>query len=224
MRVPALLLATLIASPALAEVPTFDASYRVQVRGINAGTARIWVEAEEDGYAMRSVVRPGRMARMFGADRVVELSRLELHAGALRSTFYEQQQGDDRERVAFDSTGGASGRYRGQDYQLDVPHNVQDRLGLQLVLMHDLGRDRLRSRYQVVARGRLREMRFERVGEEIVRVPAGEFRTVVYERSEDRPDRSSRLWLSPEHDYLAVRIEDYRDGDLRTRLELTAVD
>jgi Protein of unknown function (DUF3108) len=221
------LTALAINSAAHAAVPTFDVSYRAEVRGVYGGIARQWSEQGEAGqWVFRADVAPRRLARMFGAKRIQEESVLELADGALRTLSFHSTEGRDAETkvlATYDHATGVATVERERVREVEIPADALDRLGLQLALAHDLSEGGPREVYHVVTGAQLHEMRFEFIEETEIEVPAGTFPVVLYRRTEDRPGRSSLLWLAPSLDYIAVRIDEMRGDEVRSRLELDAI-
>ena len=223
-----LLLAALALNPiAAASVPMFDVVYRVEVRGIYAGRARQWVEQRDDGtWVFQAEATPHRLARIFGAKRIHEESVMELDGGLLRTLSFHSTEGRHaRTRVltSYDHKAGVATVERERVRELEVPADALDRLGLQLALIQDLSEGGPREVYRVVMGAELYEMRFERIREEEVTVPAGIFPCVLYERTEDRPGRMTRLWIAPSLGFIPVRMVELRDGNVRSRLELERI-
>jgi hypothetical protein len=50
------------------------------------------------------------------------------------------------------------------------------------------------------------------VGEDVVKTPVGEMKTLHFERVHDNPDRKSDMWIAPELDYLMVKTIHSEDG------------
>jgi uncharacterized protein DUF3108 len=224
----ALVAALALSQAAAAAVPVFDVTYRAEVRGVYGGRARQWVEQGEDGtWVFQAEVTPRRLARMFGAKRIHEESVMELDGGQLRSLSFHSTEGRDAETkvlATYDHATGMATVERERVRELEIPADALDRLGLQLALYQDLAEGGPREVYRVVTGAELHEMRFEFIEETEIEVRAGTFPVVLYRRTEDRPGRSSLLWLAPSLGYIAVRIDEMRGDDVRSRLELEAVD
>jgi hypothetical protein len=212
---------------AQAAVPVFDVSYRAEVRGVYGGTARQWVEQDESGrWVFRADVSPRRLARMFGAKRIQEESVMEFDDGLLRTLSFhsrEGRRGETKVLSNYDYETGIATVERELTREVEIPADTLDRLGLQLALYQDLAEGGPREVYHVLLGAEVHEMQFEFIEETEIEVPAGTFPVVLYRRTEDRPNRSSLLWLAPSLDYIAVRIDEMRGDEVRSRLELESV-
>jgi len=98
-------------------------------------------------------------------------------------------------------------------WRMDIAQHVQDKLSYQLQLQYDLANGKKDLVYQIADGGRLKEYRFEIVGEELLTTPLGKVNTVKVKRSRDNDDRVTFAWLAKDWDYLLVRLQQEEDGD-----------
>lgn len=66
---------------------------------------------------------------------------------------------------------------------------------------------------------RVKTYRFRITGKEIVKTPAGSFDTVRVERVGD-PKKSTRFWLAPSRDWMAVKVEQTKGGSEQLKMLL----
>src|SRR5690606_237223 len=98
-------------------------------------------------------------------------------------------------------------------WRMEIAQHVQDKLSYQLQLQYDLANNKKDLVYQIADGGRLKEYRFETVGEELLTTPLGKVNTVKVKRSRDNDDRVTFAWLAKDWDYLLVRLQQEEDGD-----------
>lgn len=224
-RLPSSLLLLLFAAPVLAApdcpAPTvpFVAEYDVNRNGKTIGAGTVKLERHADGtflYRIESEAKAG-LAALLGA-RFHERSHWMVHDDRPRPLAFERgQKVAFRERhyeAHFDwNDHEARGNSRGEPWHLGVlPDDTLDRVLVNLAVLADLRCGAETLSYTVLEKGELDEWRFDRQGEETVRVPGGTYRAVKVAKRHSSPDRKSLSWHAPALNWLAVRIE-HVDGD-----------
>jgi len=214
-------LAGLLSLAARAGVPgDFAAVYELSLNRFGIGEARVALSAQPDGrYDYRSHTRPTGLAKLFRADQVQESSLFTLHKDRIRPLEYRfDHTGSKKGRHAylrFDwQAGEVSNTVEGHTWQMDIPEGALDKLVVQVAVMMDLSAGKEKLTYAIADGGKLKEYHFAVIGEETIRVPAGEFRTFKIERVRKDFDRTTHLWCAPALGYLPVRIEqiEHEDG------------
>ncbi len=214
-------LAGLLSLAARAGVPgDFAAVYELSLNRFGIGEARVALSAQPDGrYDYRSHTRPIGLAKLFRADQVQESSLFTLHKDRIRPLEYRfDHTGSKKGRHAylrFDwQAGEVSNTVEGHTWQMDIPEGALDKLVVQVAVMMDLSAGKEKLTYAIADGGKLKEYHFAVIGEETIRVPAGEFRTFKIERVRKDFDRTTHLWCAPALGYLPVRIEqiEHEDG------------
>ena len=66
--------------------------------------------------------------------------------------------------------------------------------------------------YQIADRIRLREYEFEITGKEIIETPIGKFNTVRATRIRRESDRITTFWMSPEYEFLLIRLKQIEEN------------
>jgi len=100
-----------------------------------------------------------------------------------------------------------------QPWQMEIPTGTLDKLGYQLQLKLDLGKQSEFS-YQIADGGKLKTYNFKVIGNEQVSTPAGQYDAIKVQR--DRGPNSKRqtyIWFAPSQNNLIVRIhQTEKDG------------
>ena len=100
------------------------------------------------------------------------------------------------------------------DYNI-VPGTL-DKLLYQVQMREDLMAARKniwpKMHYQIADRIRLREYEFEITGKEIIETPIGKFNTVKATRIRRESNRITTFWMSPEYDFLLIRLKQIEDN------------
>lgn len=206
---------------------TFRAEYRVTNGSIQLGTTAISLQPDNGGWHYRSVTEATGLARLFVSGKAIESSRLESHEGALRPRVYDHTEPDEEDnvRVDFDwDTRTATARDADGIRTLDLEADTVDGFAATLTMIQRIARGAKDIRIATIDdEGEHETLVFRRTGHESISVPLGTFDTVRVERVRKGKDRQTITWLAPELDWVAVRIEQRKDGDLSGRLELTGL-
>ena len=96
-----------------------------------------------------------------------------------------------------------------------------DKLSYQLQLRLDLLAGRLHQprTYNLVDRGRHKQYRVEKVGEEILTIDQRQMQTVKLRQTREGKDRETFIWVAPDLDYLIIKME-RDDDDERIEMQL----
>lgn len=228
----------LIAAPAMLSAPVaaqsrlneYTASYDVDYKGRRAARAVFAVSADGPGqYRFRSATEARGLYRLASPRPVVESSRFEVTDGNIRPLAFEYEdgsrRGEDNYSIEFDH---ARGQLRltaaGQTRDLPLEDGLLDRGSLQVALTLDLAQCRQAGPYRFVDDDGLRSYYYERLEDLPAETGAGRFQTLRLAQRREGSSRSTVLWLAPELDYLPVRIEQSRDGEIETVLLLESIE
>jgi hypothetical protein len=108
--------------------------------------------------------------------------------------------------------------YAGEAYSARSQGEVWDPLSVLLALRRDFDPARSEYHYKVVYRDGVRDYEFRYLGEERIEVDDTRYDTVVLQRDHGR--RTTRVWLAPSRDLVPVRIQQDKDGERDTRMNL----
>ncbi len=93
---------------------------------------------------------------------------------------------------------------------------IQDSLSYQLQLRQDLLAGKKDFYYPISNGKKIKEYRFEIVGEEILNTPLGDVNTVKVKRSYTNDDRETFVWFAKNFQYLLVRLQQEENGSAYT--------
>lgn len=222
-------LATMAGGNALPEpLSTFHAEYRVTNGSIQLGTTTISLQPDTGGWHYRSITEASGLASLFVSGQAIESTWLEPHNGRLRPMVYDHSAPDKENdiRVDFDWAARAA-KVRDADgvRTLDLDKDTLDGFSATLAMIQHVARGEQDVRIATIDDDGEREtLVFRQAGRESISVPFGTFETVRVERVRRGKKRETITWLAPELDWVAVRIDQRKNGDLTGRLELTALD
>lgn len=198
----------------------FTAHYALSLNGFKLGESRVSLSTEGGNrYTYRSHTYSTGVAKLFRNDVVRESSRFDLHDAGIRPQEYRfDHTGDKKERHAllkFDwQAGKVANTVEGHTWEMKIPGGTLDKLVVQLAVMMDLSSGEKALTYAIADGGKLKEYQFAVIGEETVKVPAGEFATLKLERLRKDNDRTTYFWCAPELGHLPVKIKqiEHEDG------------
>lgn len=218
----ALLLAAGSASAAEPTLPALNLTYAAAWNNIKLGDIVVSLKpAEAAGcYVYQSTTNPVGMVKMFyGTPK--ETSEFCVAGGKVVPKKFAYVRGDDSFSLEFDVAGGKVTDGRGK--VREIPANAQDRFGLQqavrLWAIANASREGASAEFALVDDDRVRPYTFSITGKERIKLPAGEFDTVKVERT-DNPNRISRYWIAPDVEWMPVKVESGKNGNIQLRMEL----
>jgi len=118
-------------------------------------------------------------------------------------------------------TGQVQGNYAGTAFSETVQGAVWDPLSVQLALMRDLAMKQPPFRYQVIHHGALKQYDFEALADDTLEIDEVFYDAVVLQRKHN--NRLTRFWLAKDYQYIPLQIENYKNGELDTRILLDSV-
>jgi hypothetical protein len=212
-----------------ATVATYVATYRVDYKGKDAGTAELAVRELPDGvYEFTSTIVVKGMLKLARPKPAVERSLFRVEAGGVRPLefWYEDgsRSGEDNVHVVFDwnrgvaTVNGAQARR-----ELTVPAGTLDRGSLQVARMRDLAATGTLDSYTIADDDSVAEYEYTDGGTATITTKAGSHATRVMTQQRAGSSRTTSVWFAPDLRFLPVRIEQRRDGEVQTALELVSV-
>ncbi|MET0102380.1 MAG: DUF3108 domain-containing protein [Sedimenticola sp.] len=207
-----LLLSTpLSASPDMVLTP-FSAEYSLNRNDTILGKVLITLELTPGGdYRYRAYTVTTGLISLFRDDQITEQSQGVVKNGSVRpdNYLYHHRRSNNPREVTVDfnwRTGRVTNHTGENRWSMRVPPGTQDKFSTQLALMMAVGRGERDITFKVADGGMLKNFHFSTNGSERVTTGNGSVNSIRVERvKEDRPSDST-LWLSPELNYLPVKI------------------
>lgn len=194
------------------DIPSFEASYRIERSAFDIGQVQLrFRRGPGTEYVYQSLTEVAGFIAWFRDDRVEETSRGVMDAAGIRPAYYRfQRTGGDGDRLAEISFDWESGQVRnvvdGQPWKMPVPPGTLDKLVVQVAMMRDLQKAVEDLSFKVADGGRLKDYRLFVRERETLELPAGEFQTVKVEKAPQSRGRRTLLWVAPALGYLPVQI------------------
>lgn len=217
-----LLVPAVVAAAASAAPPAFvEIEFEFTRNGGTLAHVTERLERTGDEYQLTETWKGRGLYALLGSARRV--SRGSFTAGALRPReFFDERSGRDTARAWFDwKTHQVTMQYKGERKTEPMFPDTQDRLSFLVALSLLPGKAQSTSYHVVDGRG-LSHHKYQVLGRERLKTPAGEFETVKVARlSEGERKETAELWLATEIGYLPVRLLVIQDDG--TRLDQIAV-
>lgn len=213
-------------APSASELQASDAEYALSRGMVSLGEARFRLaeQGAKGCWRYEYKAKPSMLARMFIGD-VSERSDFCIDNGVVRSQQFEFKRTDKSEdnfTLNFNWKDRVVRSSVGEMRALD--EGMVDRLAMQIAVQNWViarngkpGPEEIRL--SKVEGDRVRTYRFAITGTETVKTPAGSFETVRVERVGD-PKKSTRFWLAPSRDWLAVKVEQSKSGSEQLKMLL----
>jgi hypothetical protein len=188
--------------------PAFEAVYRARKAGMTLGEVTITLSYQDGQYHYEKRTVTKGLLSMFRKDVITETSIGEFQGDKikLKNYHYHLDRKKKSRKTSLQIEGDkASGQHKGQNYELTVPEGTLDRASIELALMLDATKNPSAPiSYSIVDKGVLKSYRFEPVKNRKVKVPAGKFNCLQYQRGRDSGKRATTLCLAPEVDNLPI--------------------
>jgi hypothetical protein len=211
-------------------IATYTATYRVEYKGKEAGTAEFSVREleERDLYEFSSTIVAKGLLKLARPKPAVERSHFRANAAGIRPVefWYEDgsRSGEDNLHMAFDwNRRVATVTGAGARRELALPEAALDRGSLQVALMRDLAATGSVRAYALADEDSVAEYAYTDNGTAMITTGAGAFDARVLTQQRAGSSRTTWLWVAPQLKFLPVRIEQRRDGEVQTAFDLVSV-
>jgi hypothetical protein len=210
----------------------FSAVYTLEMYSTVLARATYTLKHTDNGLYMEQSTRPVGIAALLRDDKIDVRSDMVIDNDRILLVSYDYRHtGDDKDRdVNFKinwqtgnkqkQNGKVSGVYEGETVALDVDQPVWDPLSIQVPLMLDAARNLPPHEHGMFLKGEFKYYLFENQGNEDVSFNGKEYKAVKIAGKETKRDRAMYAWLVPELHYLPVKIEQWKEGKLKSTVNL----
>ena len=202
---------------AMTDVDPYEARYAVTWHGMEVGESVHRLAPLEDGrWRLVSETEPylGFLPYEYSESAIFEMDGKRV----IPLTYeYDAQEGLKNKKgvLVFDYAQAiVKNSNADRPWQTPIQPNMFDKLTQTIAMRQDLidGKDNLT--YNVVENQKLRTYAFTMVGEETLETAIGSITVLKLEHEYKRRKRKTIFWVSPEHDFLLVKMSQYRKGKL----------
>ena len=192
------------------QLPPYEATYTAKLRGIKIRGLRKFEEIDKDTYKLSWRAK----ALWMRLDEWSVFKVIDEKVIPVSYHYTRKGLGTDRPvHIYFDwEKMEASGSKGKNKYVFALEPNTLDKLSFQVQLQIDLlhNKQLASTNYRIARYNRLADYQFSYLHNESIDTELGAQNTLVYERK--KKDGGTKLWISPEQNYLPVKIENVDDG------------
>lgn len=205
-----------LSSTAIAELKSYQASYAVVKSGLTLGTMTSRVAINGANYSFSRQTQANGLASLLSGDKIDEQAQGTLKGQRLQPSSYsyhhKNKRKDRSDQFKFSTPTSVTGQKNGESYSLKVPADTLDPGSMELQLVNDLSTNRPLN-YHITEKGELRNYTLNKLGNETISVPAGQFNTIKVQVARNNSERQTTFWLAPELNYMPVKMQHREDGD-----------
>jgi hypothetical protein len=221
-------LRTVAAEP---QIPVYTAQYEVEYKGRNLGSSSFNVthDAANNLYEFTSTTSAKGLLKLARPDPVVERSLFKVVDGRIRPVefWYEDgsRKGEDNRHVQFDWDRRIA-TVTDEDGRREVPldETSLDTGSLHVALMQDLIQNGRPGQYRIADEQMAQAYGYVDNGEAEIETGLGRIATHSYIQQREGSSRSLVIWVAPELNFLPVRLEQRKNGEVTTVLTLVSVE
>ena len=210
-----------------AQLSPYETRYEVLRGGSNYGEAVRSLTQTDDGYKLYTETE---ISLLFLSDRRRFWSEFVVQNGQIKTQLFTyKRSGTGRDK-------GFSGKFDWQQQQLinrdtqqaesaDITaHSMDEAANVEQLRMDIQNAERSEFVYHVIdEKGQPDELKFRRVGEEVLNLPYGEVNAVKIERVREGSKRETDYWFAPELGFVLVKMAQREDGDEVATLQLSHI-
>ena len=209
-------LLTMNAAQAVPAPTSFETSYNAKLYGFNIiASSRL------------SPLPNGNYEYYFNADslvgKVTEVTEVSWDAKEqqiIPQHYIYQRNGLGKDRddeLVFDwAANKVTNLKNSQSQALDAAKNYQDSLSYHIQLSQDLIAGKKQFEYSITNGRKIKQYKFEIVGEEVLTTPLGDVKTVKVKRTRDKSELVTYAWFAKDFQYLLVRLQQEENGSAYT--------
>ena len=201
---------------------SFHATYKLFSGGLEiAQMERTMSKSVGDEYIYRSTTQTIGLVAVFHKDLIEEESRWKLEDGEVLPVNYSYNRSKGKKNrkvnIFFDWDKNVMiNEIRGQSLNMPLESGVLDKLLYQYALMRDVKNNNFPITYNIADGGKMKTYHFERLEDETLQTPLGNFNTIKIQNHESKDDKKLVIWCAPELKYLPIKVEHTEDGRVTT--------
>ena len=234
----AILLAYLLTPAAVLanELPhKFVANYTLEMFGITLAKATHKLEQTENGLSMEVVSYPVGLLAFLYDGHVDIRSDVTIDNGQLLLVNHDYTHSEDEEhttvRYEIDwlndqekgPTGNVTGIYKGEALNLSSDEPVWDPLSIQALIILNADKESASYEHGLLMKGELKHYLFENLGKDTISFNGTDMTALKTLVKEAERDRVIYVWMLPEYHNIPVKYEHWKNGDLKSTLQLQSV-
>jgi len=189
---------------------------------------RRFYKKDNGNYAFRSESKTTGFISFFRKDHIVEVSNWGFVDSIFTPLLYTYQHtGGKKDRdveINFNwNKKQIINRVNDSTWHMQTQPGILDKLLYQLTIMSDLKSGNVPESYTIADGGKIKQYMFERIADEILKTPLGEFKTIKLTRHKVNSKKQTFLWCAYELNFLPVKVVNTEKDDRLTTAIIKSV-
>ena len=189
---------------------------------------RRFYKKENGNYAFRSESKTTGFISFFRKDHIVEVSNWGFVDSIFTPLLYTYQHtGGKKDRdveINFNwNKKQIINRVNDSTWHMQTQPGILDKLLYQLTIMSDLKSGNVPESYTIADGGKIKQYMFERIADETLKTPLGEFKTIKLIRHKSNSKKQTFLWCAYELNFLPVKVVNTEKDDRLTTAIIKSV-
>ena len=201
--------------------PAFQADYIVKKGSMTLGKLHTSLKYAGNKYSYHKKTKATGLAALLTGIKIIENSDGSFSGQQLMPQNYlfnQSRHGKSKVDKASFRGNQVAGSYKNKPYHFNIKKGTQDRASLEIMLAQDLSQNKAQLNYHIVGRGEQIEYKFQRIGQEKLKTPAGTFNTVKVKVVRKGNKRDTTFWMAKELGYMPVKVVHREKKDLITSI------
>lgn len=199
--------------------PFFEANYTLYSNDTKVGIMqRRFFQREDGNYVFRSESKTTGFIALIKKALIVEESVWNLvdsYFTPLKYTYHHIKGKKERNaEINFNwDKQQITNRVNESTWYMDTQVGIQDKLLYQLTVMADLKSEQIPENYAVADGGKIKQYKFERIADEILKTPLGEFNTIKLRMHKSNKKQETFLWCAYNLNFLPIKVTSTEKND-----------
>ena len=197
----------------------FEVNYTLYSNSMKVGLMeRRFFQQENGKYIFRSESKTTGFISLIKKVHILEVSTWNLidsYFTPLNYT-YQHTKGKKERDVEINFNWGEKqiiNRVNDSTWHMQTQTGIQDKLLYQLTIMSDLKSGHIPENYAIADGGKIKQYTFERLGDEILKTPLGEFNTLKLSMHKSNKKQETFLWCAYDLNFLPIKVTNTEKDD-----------
>ncbi len=208
-----------VAQSAMALPKAFQADYTVLKGRMTLGNLRTSLKYSGNNYSYHKYTKATGFAALLTGIKITENTDGQVSGKIIipkKYHFNQSKRGGGKVDIVNFSRNVATGSYKKKAFNISTPTGVQDKASIELLLAQDLSMNKPRLSYNIISRGEKSQYNFQKIGNEVLKTPAGTFNTIKVKVVRTGSERETIFWMAKELDYMPAKIRHREKKDVIT--------
>lgn len=209
--------------------PFFEANYTMYSDDTKVGVMQRRFFQRDDGqYSFRSESKTTGFIALIKKVLIVEESTWNLinsYFTPINYTYHHIKGKKERDvKINFDwQEKKITNSVNKSTWHMQTQIGIQDKLLYQLTIMSDLKSKQLPEHYAIADGGKIKQYQFERITDEILKTPLGEFNTIKLAMYKSNKKQETFLWCAYDLNFLPIKVTNTEKDDRLTTAIIKSV-